>query len=137
MKNSSLEFKVQYSDTDSYKVAWHGSYLRWMEAGRVDWLYLNGVDIKELDEKYNIVMPVVELNIKYKQSARLLEDIVVNTKVIEITNLYIVFEQEIINKKTGVILTAATVKGLCIKEGKVLRNIKTILSEELKNGIFA
>ena len=102
MKNSSLEFKVQYSDTDSYKVAWHGSYLRWMEAGRVDWLYLNGVDIKELDEKYNIVMPVVELNIKYKQSARLLEDIVVNTKVIEITNLYIVFEQEIINKKTGV-----------------------------------
>ena len=137
MKNSSLEFKVQYSDTDSYKVAWHGSYLRWMEAGRVDWLYLNVVDIKELDEKYNIVMPVVELNIKYKQSARLLEDIVVNTKVIEITNLYIVFEQEIINKKTGVILTAATVKGLCVKEGKVLRNIKTILSEELKNGIFA
>ena len=108
-----------------------------MEAGRVDWLYLNGVDIKELDEKYNIVMPVVELNIKYKQSARLLEDIVVNTKVIEITNLYIVFEQEIINKKTGIILTAATVKGLCVKEGKVLRNIKTILSEELKNGIFA
>ena len=137
MKNSSLEFKVQYSDTDSYKVAWHGSYLRWMEAGRVDWLYLSGVDIKELDEKYNIVMPVVELNIKYKQSARLLEDIVVNTKVIEITNLYIVFEQEIINKKTGIILTAATVKGLCVKEGKVLRNIKTILSEELKNGIFA
>ena len=137
MKNSSLEFKVQYSDTDSYKVAWHGSYLRWMEAGRVEWLYLNEVDIKELDEKYNIVMPVVELNIKYKQSARLLEDIVVNTKVIEITNLYIVFEQEIINKKTGVILTAATVKGLCVKEGKVLRNIKTILSEELKNGIFA
>ena len=137
MKNSSLEFKVQYSDTDSYKVAWHGSYLRWMEAGRVDWPYLKGVDIKELDEKYNIVMPVVELNIKYKQSARLLEDIVVNTKVIEITNLYIVLEQEIINKKTGVILTAATVKGLCVKEGKVLRNIKTILSEELKNGIFA
>ena len=137
MKNSSLEFKVQYSDPDSYKVAWHGSYLRWMEAGRVDWLYLNGVDIKELDEKYNIVMPVVELNIKYKQSARLLEDIVVNTNVIEITNLYIVFEQEIINKKTGIILTAATVKGLCVKEGKVLRNIKTILSEELKNGIFA
>ena len=137
MKNSSLEFKVQYSDTDSYKVAWHGSYLRCMEAGRVDWLYLNGVDLKDLDENYILLLPVVELNIKYKQSARLLEDIVVNTKVIEITNLYIVFEQEIINKKTGVILTAATVKGLCVKEGKVLRNIKTILSEELKNGIFA
>ena len=49
MTKSSLEFKVQYSDTDSYKVAWHGRYLRWMEAGRVDWLYLIGVDIKKWD----------------------------------------------------------------------------------------
>ena len=32
--DSTLNFKVQYSDTDAYKVAWHGSYLRWMEAGR-------------------------------------------------------------------------------------------------------
>ena len=127
MINSSLEFKVQYSDTDSYKVAWHGSYLRWMEAGRVDWLYLNGVDIKELDEKFNIVMPVIELDIKYKHSARLLEDIIVNTKVLEITNLYIVFEQTIIHKNTNTLLTTATVKGLCVKDGKALRHLKDIL----------
>ena len=77
MTKSSLEFKVQYSDTDSYKVAWHGSYLRWMEAGRVDWLYLIGVDIKKLDEDFNTVMPVVDLQIKYLKSAKLLEDVIV------------------------------------------------------------
>lgn len=130
MTKSSLEFKVQYSDTDSYKVAWHGSYLRWMEAGRVDWLYLIGVDIKKLDEDFNTVMPVVDLQIKYHRSAKLLEDVVVETTVDEITNLYIIFDQKVINKKTNEILTTAKVKGVAVKEGKLLRNLKTLLNKE-------
>lgn len=130
MTKSSLEFKVQYSDTDSYKVAWHGSYLRWMEAGRVDWLYLIGVDIKKLDEDFNTVMPVVGLQIKYHRSAKLLEDVIVETTVDEITNLYIIFDQKVINKKTNEILTTAKVKGVAVKEGKLLRNLKTLLNKE-------
>lgn len=130
MTKSSLEFKVQYSDTDSYKVAWHGSYLRWMEAGRVDWLYLIGVDIKKLDEDFNTVMPVVDLQIKYHRSAKLLEDVIVETTVDEITNLYIIFDQKVINKKTNEILTRAKVKGVAVKEGKLLRNLKTLLNKE-------
>lgn len=130
MTKSSLEFKVQYSDTDSYKVAWHGSYLRWMEAGRVDWLYLIGVDIKKLDEDFNTVMPVVDLQIKYLKSAKLLEDVIVETTVDEITNLYIIFDQKVINKKTNEILTTAKVKGVAAKEGKLLRNLKTLLNKE-------
>ena len=130
MTKSSLEFKVQYSDTDSYKVAWHGSYLRWMEAGRVDWLYLIGVDIKKLDEDFNTVMPVVDLQIKYHRSAKLLEDVIVETTADEITNLYIIFDQKVINKKTNEILTTAKVKGVAVKEGKLLRNLKTLLNKE-------
>lgn len=130
MTKSSLEFKVQYSDTDSYKVAWHGSYLRWMEAGRVDWLYLIGIDIKKLDEDFNTVMPVVDLQIKYLKSAKLLEDVIVETTVDEITNLYIIFDQKVINKKTNEILTTAKVKGVAVKEGKILRNLKTLLNKE-------
>lgn len=130
MTKSSLEFKVQYSDTDSYKVAWHGSYLRWMEAGRVDWLYLIGADIKKLDEDFNTVMPVVDLQIKYHRSAKLLEDVIVETTVDEITNLYIIFDQKVINKKTNEILTTAKVKGVAVKEGKLLRNLKTLLNKE-------
>ena len=130
MTKSSLEFKVQYSDTDSYKVAWHGSYLRWMEAGRVDWLYLIGVDIKKLDADFITVMPVVDLQIKYLKSAKLLEDVIVETTVDEITNLYIIFDQKVINKKTNEILTRAKVKGVAVKEGKLLRNLKTLLNKE-------
>ena len=124
--NSTLKFKVNYADTDAYKVAWHGSYLRWMEAGRVDWLYLNGVDIKKLEEDFGIVLPVVEVNIKYKQSAKLLDDVVVETRALEVTNVYVLFEQ-IVKSPEGLVYTTATVKGLGVKDGKIIRNLKEIL----------
>ena len=43
--------QVFYSDTDAYGVVWHGSYLRWLEMGRV-----------MLCEKagYKIIFPVEE-----------------------------------------------------------------------------
>ena len=34
MKNI-FEQKVSYCDTDAYGVVWHGSYLRWLEIGRM------------------------------------------------------------------------------------------------------
>ncbi len=128
MKSSKLTFKVQYSDTDAYKVVWHGSYLRWMEAGRVDWLYLNGIDIKKLDEEQNIVMPVVDLKIRYVKSAKLLEEVIVKTNVIEYTNLHVIFEQ-IITLKDGTLLTKAEVKGVGIQNGKIMKNLKSIIGE--------
>lgn len=127
MIESKLEFRVQYGDTDSYKVAWHGSYLRWMEAGRVDLLALNGIDIKKLDEEENIIMPVVELNIKYKRSATLLEDVIIHSKVLQIKNPYIIFEQNTTDKN-GEIFTVATVKGVAVRNGKIIRNLEGLLN---------
>ena len=60
-------FKTQvfYSDTDAYGVVWHGSYLRWLEMGRVLLCEKAGYKLSEL-ERNDIVLPVAELNIKYK-----------------------------------------------------------------------
>ena len=63
--------KVYYSDTDAYGVVWHGSYLRWLEMGRVMMIEQAGHKISKLADE-DIVLPVVELNIKYKTFFRLL-----------------------------------------------------------------
>lgn len=127
MMETSINFIVNYADTDAYKVAWHGSYLRWMEAGRVDFLYKNGIDIKKLDEEENIVMPVVEINIKYKQSAKLMDKIIVKTKVTEKTKYYVVFEQTI-EGFDNTVFAKATVKGVGIKDNKLMRDITDIFN---------
>ena len=41
--------KVFYSDTDAYGVVWHGSYLRWLEMGRVYLCEKAGLFLKELE----------------------------------------------------------------------------------------
>ena len=59
------EIRVYYADTDAYGVVWHGSYLRWMEAGRIEFTdKILGLDLKKMQDE-GIVLPVVDINIKY------------------------------------------------------------------------
>ena len=66
-----FEQKVYYSDTDAYGVVWHGSYLRWLEMGRVEYCEDLGLNLIEL-EKQDIVMPVTNMNIRYKANANII-----------------------------------------------------------------
>mgnify|MGYP001104776908 CR=1 FL=1 len=95
-----FEQKVYYSDTDAYGVVWHGSYLRWLEMGRVEYCEDLGLNLIEL-EKQDIVMPVTNMNIRYKASGRLNDIVVVDTWIRKITPVTVVFEQTIKNKDSG------------------------------------
>lgn len=115
--------KVFYSDTDSYGVVWHGSYLRWLEMGRVLLCEEAGYKLSEL-EAQDIVLPVAELNVKYKQSAKLDDDIIIKTKIIETTRVSLTFYQEIIDEKSQKTCVEATIKVVAIhKDGKLYRSL--------------
>lgn len=127
MENN-LEFKAQYADTDAYGVVWHGTYLRWMEAGRVEWLFDRGVRIDEMARDFGIVMPVVDINIKYKFPAKLMNTVVLTTKMKSFTAASITFEQIIKIKETGKICTISEVRATAIdKNGKVIRDLASLI----------
>lgn len=126
MKNI-LEQKVYYSDTDAYGVVWHGSYLRWLEMGRVELGESIGTNLVEL-EAQNIVMPVVNINIRYKSSARLNDEMVIETAVKKISPLSVTFEQKIIDKTTKKTFIEAIVDVVAIdNDGKLYRRMPQIL----------
>ena len=115
--------QVFYSDTDAYGVVWHGSYLRWLEMGRVLLCEQAGYKLSEL-EKEDIVLPVAELNIKYKNSARLEDNIVIETDVVDYGKFYITFQQTIKNEKLDKVYIEAIVKVVAInKSGKLYRSL--------------
>ena len=103
-----FEQKVYFSDTDNYGVVWHGSYLRWMEMGRVDFCSALGYTLKELEEM-DILLPVSSINIKYKASAKLEDIVVVETEVSEFRGLTATFKQTIKSKETGKVFITAEV----------------------------
>lgn len=127
MENN-LEFKAQYADTDAYGVVWHGTYLRWMEAGRVEWLFDRGVRIDELAQEKGIVMPVVSVNIQYKFPAKLMDTVVLTTKMKSFSRASITFEQIIRIKETGKICTISEVRATATdKNGKVIRDLASLI----------
>lgn len=127
-----FEQKVFYSDTDAYGVVWHGSYLRWLEMGRVylcEMMGHNLIDLKEQD----IVLPVTNLNVKYKMSAKLNDEIIIETEISKFNGLSVTFKQSIYSKDSGKKFIEAEVDVVAISnEGKLYRRMPQILAESFE-----
>ena len=122
------EIRVYYADTDAYKVVWHGAYLRWMEAARVELSNKMGIDLDKMHQDGD-VLPVVELNIKYKTSAKLDEILIIDTELTECGPTKMKFTQEIRNKTTDAINITAEVTCVAVntETGKMYRRLPEYL----------
>ena len=121
--------KVFYSDTDAYGVVWHGSYLRWLEMGRVGVCEMLGHNLIDLKEK-DIVLPVVNLNVKYKMSAKLNDVVVTETEISEFNGFTVKFKQIIRSKETGKVCIDAEVSVVAIdNNGKLYRKMPEVLAK--------
>lgn len=127
--------KVFYSDTDAYGVVWHGSYLRWLEAGRVMFCEKYGLKLSEL-AKQDIILPVVEINISYKNSAKLDDNVIINTEIKDYGRFYITFHQTVIDEKTKNMCIEATVRVVAINEsGKLYRSLPEQILNIVKSDV--
>ena len=118
------EIRILYSDTDSYGVVWHGAYTKWFEAARVGLVEELGLELEAL-ENSGIVFPVVEMNIRYKSSAKMNERIVIKTKVSELKPLSVTFEHKVYEQKTNTLRVIAhtTIVVIDTKTGRMLRKM--------------
>lgn len=122
MKHENI-IKIYYTDTDSYGVVWHGAYIKWFEVGRVELSRLAGINFDVLDEM-GILLPVVELNCRYKFPARIFDELSVITELKELKNASITFSHTIKNiKDNKLILAAASTIVSTDKDNKLFRKI--------------
>ena len=130
------EIRVLYSDTDSYGVVWHGSYTKWFEAARVGLVEEIGMELDEL-ERNNILFPVVEMNIRYKSSAKMNERIIIKTKITELKPLSITFEHKVYEKNTNTLRVIAHTTIVVINSitGKMYKRIPEELYSKFKKAI--
>lgn len=125
------EVRVLYSDTDSYGVVWHGSYTKWFEAGRVGVVESLDLELETLEQN-NILFPVVEMNIRYKSSAKMNERIVIKTHITEVTPFSITFEHNVYEKTTDTLRVNAhtTIVVINSETGKMYRRMPKDLYEK-------
>ncbi|MBE7705976.1 MAG: acyl-CoA thioesterase [Cyanobacteria bacterium SIG30] len=126
-----FETRVYWADTDTYGVAWHGTYLRWCEQARTAFCEDNGYNMKEI-EKGGIALPVINIEIKYKKSARLHDNLIIETSVAPSKKISMTFKQVIKLKETDEVLSEANIEVVAVdvKTEKICRKMPF---ENLKN----
>lgn len=131
----SQDFRVYYHDTDSYGVVWHGSYVKWLEIGRVELCELLGLDLAVL-ETNGITFPVVDMHIRYKQSALMNDRLVVETKISQLKPMSVTFSHTIKNKNTqNVNITAETTIVSVDKTGKLIKRFPEYIYNAFNKGL--
>lgn len=115
------EILVRFSDVDAMKVAWHGSYVAYLEDGREAFgiAFPKGLGYADYFES-GYVAPVVNLNINYKQSLRCGDTAIVETRYIPVKGAKIIFEYIIYRKSDMAIMaTAETTQVFTTYEGEM------------------
>lgn len=85
-----IKHRVYYNETDQMGRVYHANFLLWMEKARTEWLRVKGISYKELEEM-GIMLPVVDLSIKYFNPVSYDDIVVIETEVEEFTKLKVKF----------------------------------------------
>jgi acyl-CoA thioester hydrolase len=103
----STNIRVRYSETDQMGYCYYGNYAQFFEIGRVETLRAVGVSYKSLEER-GIMLPVVELKVKYLLPARYDDLLEIRTILKAVPTAKIEFEYEIYNEKKELLTTGYT-----------------------------
>ncbi|HKR16432.1 MAG TPA: YbgC/FadM family acyl-CoA thioesterase [Rhizorhapis sp.] len=76
--------RVYFEDTDLSGLIYHANYLRYMERARSDMLRLAGIDQRGSHDRGDGFYAVTGLTISYKRPARLDDELIIVSKVMEI-----------------------------------------------------
>jgi acyl-CoA thioester hydrolase len=111
--------RVYFEDTDVSGVVYHANYLRFMERARSDMLRAAGIDQRGAIESGEGVYVVAELQIKYRAPAKLDDDLVVLSEVIEVRAASCLIQQRVMRGPD--VLAEAGVTAAFIAEGRPKR----------------
>jgi acyl-CoA thioester hydrolase len=101
--------RVRYAEADPMNVVYYGNYAQYFEVGRVESMRALGLSYKTMEEM-GIMLPVVELNIKYLRPAKYDDLLTIKSQIRTLpTDHRIQFDQEIYNEE-GKLLTVGVVR---------------------------
>jgi acyl-CoA thioester hydrolase len=116
--------EVRYGETDQMGYAHHATAVLWFEYGRVCWLRKRGISYGEL-ERNGILLPVVEMTMKYHTPGRFEDALAIQTRLIHLGKTRVTFENRVLRVEKDsekVVLVSGVVELACLdREGRIRR----------------
>ncbi|NKB17658.1 MAG: acyl-CoA thioesterase [Pseudanabaena sp. CRU_2_10] len=122
--------RVQPHHTDYGGVVWHGSYLTWMEAARVECLRVGGISFAELVAE-GIDLPVVNMSLRYHLAVKMGEIADVMARLAPSDRLRLNWEYEIRTAQQLCVTATVSLVAVDRSRGKVLRTMPSVVQEAI------
>lgn len=113
MKSFTTHFKVYFGDTDAAGVVYHGKYIYWLEAARIDFLDSIGCSYKSLQDLHIGLMPV-DISIQYLKPLRFSDEFSISVNLHSISKASLSISSEFVFKNETI--NTSIVKLVCINE---------------------
>lgn len=94
----------RYNETDQMGVIYHSNYFVWYEVGRTDFLEKFSMSYRDMEEM-GVMLPVIEVNCKYKVSAKYADKLIIKTAIENLTPVRIKFNYMIERETDNVLIS--------------------------------
>jgi len=118
---SENKIRVRYDEVDKMGYVYHGNYAKYFHISRTRLLRKLGINDKKL-ESQNIIMPVIEMNIRYFKPIYYDDLIKIKTTLKELSGIRLIFDHLVYNQKNEIINKAkSTMVFVDSKTQKIMR----------------
>lgn len=122
---------VRYAETDQMGIVHHSNYAVWFEAARTDFLKQIGFSYGGIEEK-GVLLPLYELNTKFKKPALYEDEVIIKTRLEKITKVRIIFSYTAIREKDSTVLATGETMHAWTD-----RNMRPVNAESLVPEVFS
>jgi len=102
MITSVNEIQIRYDEVDKMGYVYHGNYAKYFHISRTELLRKLGLNDKKLED-HNIILPIIEMNIKYIKPVYYDDIITITTFLLNIPDSRMKFRHEVRNINDDVI----------------------------------
>src|SRR5436190_10740974 len=87
--------RVRYAETDQMGVAYYANYFVWFEVGRSQFCNDCGFSYRDMERETGLFMIVAEARCRYRTPARYEDDLIIRTRITELTRRTLRFAYEV------------------------------------------
>ena len=135
MNSFETQIRVEYHHTDQMGIVHHSNYVKFFEVARTEWLRAAGLTYAEM-ERRGVMMPIVEVQVKYRQPAYYDELITVRAEVCEKPMARMTFRYEVRGEDGRDIASGLTTLGFIDKETRRPQRAPQWLMEVLNKELY-
>jgi acyl-CoA thioester hydrolase len=130
---SVVRLRVRFCETDLMGIVHHGSYVTYLEVGRVEWLRRRGVTYASWAQR-GLHLAVVELSLRYRAPARFDDEIDVETTLAERRAATVRFDYRLLRTGDGALLAEGSTRLACVDDEGALKRLQGEMVEVLVRG---